>query len=65
MSNPPKIQAYGTLSARVPSEMVDAVKAVVERRAAEEPWRRYSLGDAMRELLTKGLEVVAKEAARK
>jgi hypothetical protein len=45
--------------------MVDAVKAVVERRAAEEPWRRYSLGDAMRELLTKGLEVVAKEAARK
>lgn len=59
------IQSYASLSVRVPTELSDAVKALVARRAADEPWRRYSLGDAMRELLTKGLESVAKESARK
>jgi hypothetical protein len=59
------IQTHTSLSVRVPIELSEAVKAVVAHRTAEDPFRRYSLGDAIRELLSRGLMSFAKEVSKK
>lgn len=58
------IKVFEQLAVRVPKELADTVRALVVRRTTEEPFRRYSLGDALRELLARGLESVAAETEK-
>lgn len=49
------------VTVRCPMELVLAVEALVERRRAARPYELTGVGTVFRELLARGLEVVAAE----
>ena len=49
------------ISVRCPLELVQAVEALRDQRAVENPYQIPSIGAVYRELLARGLEAVAAE----
>jgi hypothetical protein len=57
------VAEFKNIAIRCPIELVRAVEALMEKRRAENPYQIPSAGAVYRELLTRGLESVALEAA--
>jgi UDP-N-acetylenolpyruvoylglucosamine reductase len=54
---------FKNISIRCPLELVRAVEALLARRTAENPYQIPSVGSVYRELLARGLESLAADAA--
>ena len=52
---------FKNISIRCPLELVRAIEALRDQRAAENPYQIPSIGAVYRELLARGLESVATE----
>jgi len=56
---------FRNIAIRCPLPLVQAVEALRDQRAAENPYQIPSIGAVYRELLARGLEAVAVERSRK
>jgi len=54
---------FKNISIRCPIELVRAVEALMTQRKAENPYQIPSVGSVYRELLARGLESLAADAA--
>jgi hypothetical protein len=53
---------FKNVTVRCPMELVFAVETLLERRRVERPYELTGVGTVFRELLARGLEVVAAES---
>jgi len=56
---------FKNISVRCPMELIVAVEKLLARRRVEQPYKLITTGDVFRELLARGLEVVAAEDVAK
>ena len=52
------VPEFKNLSVRCEFSLVHIVEALVDLRKSQRPFERYSLGDAMRELMARGIETL-------